>query len=580
MKKNFFSCLTLFLVIVGIAFSANAGVFRAEVGDTKVAYGETFVLSLLYEGDDGSTLQPDLGVLQNDFVIYETSTSFETQIINGNASQRRRWQMTLLPKKQGKITIPSIKAGSYASNPVGIEVISAKEFDASEKQDKTSQAEVAKFKAELEADDVDVFVQQAVPLTLKVYDNRNITFNREPWFNENGEVIIKSVGEPKIETKENYRIITFNYMAFPQKSGLITIPPAQVEGYYTSYEQNKNSDAGFFHFFNMNMDMMFAVQKPVAFQSSGTVLRVKPIPSEYGNDWWLPAKAVRLSAHWTDKKPIFKVGETVAREIVLTAQGVDETQMPELNLPENQNWKQYPEKPQISSVYSDGDLISQAVYRVVYIPQKNGKQELPELLIKWFNTGSQQIEISKINSDIVDVEKADGMADENADVPIYSAPKITENNTEDNITVRGEKPLFAANILTMVLACVVAFVCGILLCLLIVSKKLGNKDKLARKHLPKKINDDLKKRDYRSLRDHLILWGQSVFADAEINNLQELAKVVQYPDFDIQMQNLNENLYAGKSNHINDKVIKKALSMKYKKYTDNTEKSLLPELYK
>ena len=573
--------LIVFLCFWGISNSfAGVGNFRAEVENKNIPYGETFTLSLTYEGSDGNSLQPDFSVLQKDFKIYGSSNSFESSMINGVVSQKRRWLLTLLPLKEGKITIPAIKAGSESSNSIDIAVLSMEESPekVSKENNNSEVAATAKFKAKIEIANKDFYVQQAVPFKVKVYENRDMIFNREPWFAEKDEIIIKSVGRPTVTEENGLRVITFNYIAFPQKSGLISISPAQIEGYYNTYEKRRNNNKGFFRIFDMDMDMVLSVQKPVAFQSDVAVMDVKPIPAEYGDDWWLPAEALNVSAKWNDKKPVFKVGETVAREVIISAKGLSEAQFPELNLGDNPDWKQYPEKPQLSSIYDDNTLLSQGIYRVVYIPQKSGRQRLPKILIKWFNTDLQQIEIAEVNSELIDVEESSYQNIEEENPEQRQSVAASDKNEENK--AQKEKLVGLQNNRFVIAVVAGAFICGLLFCLLLLwLLNAFNSEKNVKK-LHSRIVADLKKRDYRALRDDLLLWGNKSFAGSPINNLNDLSEIIGDGDFKTEIQKLNENLYAGKTNILDGKVIAHALKGKGKKSKDIAEETPLPKLYK
>ena len=68
MKKLVLVCA---LALMKIS-AANAEALTAAVDNTTVPLGEVFNLNLSFDGKNGSSMQPDLSVLQKDFSIYST----------------------------------------------------------------------------------------------------------------------------------------------------------------------------------------------------------------------------------------------------------------------------------------------------------------------------------------------------------------------------------------------------------------------------------------------------------------------------------------------------------------------------
>ena len=154
---------------------------------------------------------------------------------------------------------------------------------------------------------------------------------------------------------------------------------------------------------------------------------------------WLPSEAVGTAVRWADERPQFKVGETFAREITLIAEGVADTQMPELELPESSQIKQYPEKPVITSRVSDDKVTSQLTMRVVYIPQEAGKIEIPEVKIPWFNVDTKSIETAVIPADTILVQPNQLMEKENAPtVRAADEPAVQTSKPEYDAAVNRE----------------------------------------------------------------------------------------------------------------------------------------------
>lgn len=574
--------ISALVITVLLPISVKAAELKADVSNKKIAYGETVELRLSYDGSDLQDIQPDLSVLQKDFAVYSTSSSMNTSIINGNMSQKKEWIITLLPANEGNVTIPAISAGNYTSNPISIEVLSAEEAVKTQNNanNKNNVAQVAGFSANIELENNNPYIEQEILATLTVKDNRNLQFESLPYFENNDDWIIKSIGRPQRTQNDGWQTTTFVYALSPQKSGKLELPSATIKGYYVTYESSghRNLENGLLQFFDVDMSGMFGVKKPVMLRTKPQIVNIKPIPSEYKSTWWVPADVLIATAEWVDENPKFKVGETVAREITITASGVTENKLPEIEFKDNSLWKQYPDKPQYSSTVHENKIISQEIVRVVYIPQKSGKLTLPEIIIPWFNVKTQKTETAIIPSQEVEVENNVtyqnlSQAQEKTNLPVENnketvsvAPKTNAENTKTDNKL-------------MIFAILIAFFSGLLISFLL----FGRKEK---KQLTVKKSDYLKTAekamyvgDYRALRDALLHWGQEVYSHAKINNLKDLSDIIKDEELAKQLDVLNAILYGKTTQKFDMKVVADILKKSDKSKQKSVEQPL-PNLYK
>lgn len=583
MKKSIWTIAVLMLT----PFTLHAAELVASVDNPKVAYGETIELRLSYDGNDGASLQPDLSPLQQDFVIYSTSSSLQSSFINGQASQKREWIMTLLPQNTGMLTIPSISAGAYSSQPLNVEVVSSGNISAGENQltadDNSASAMLPSFSADLVVKSPHPYIGQALPVELVIKDNRDLQFSQEPSFENSDNWIIKRAGQPQAEIKDGLREVRINYLMFPQQSGELALPRAVIEGYYITYENlpQRPRSRGVIAFFDMDINGLLGVQKPVLIKSQPQNVNISPIPADFPNAWWLPATAVTANAVWVDKKPHFKVGELVTREITITASGVSENQLPELEFPTDTAWKQYPEKPQYTSAMRGDTLISQEVIRVAYIPQQEGKQKLPEIRIPWFNVQTQQLETAVVDGEEIEVENN----------PLYQASPNISANADETMEKAKTEPRLSDTLhekdnngysdkLLILYAAFAAFLSGLAVSFILFGRK-HNTLKHSSKELAvdKNFKQALSAHDYRAARDALVQWGQQLFPSTRINNLHDLDMAVNEAEFSRQMTVLNALLYGGGSEIPNADIIISALKSVSRQ--QKTEHSIpLPNLYK
>ncbi len=585
MKLNYLLSLIFYFTYVT---NVSAQTLTANVDNTTVPMGEVFTLNLSYDGSDGGSLQPDLSVLDADFRVYSTSSSSQMSFINGKSSHQHDWDIGLMPKKEGKLVIPAISAGKYKTQPLTIEAVAAGtnvvKKDANLQTD-NKLAEASKFSVDLAVDIHNPYLQQELNAVLTIRDNVGLHLTAEPFFINTNDWIIKNLKQPQIKDLGNgEREIKFYYALFAQKSGRLEIPAVKVEGFYVSMEKGIDNQIfnqginGFFRLISMDADQMFGMNKPVELYSKPLQVDVRPIAENYGNYWWLPASDVTLNASWSDNNPVFKVGETVAREITLTAVGVADVQLPEINFEQSSDFKQYPEMPIISSRSMIDEFLAQSVTRVVYIPQKSGQLTLPEIKVQWFNVKTGKIQSSVIPAQNVWVEKNDNVAEIDDNVTLQKN-NVTEKDGGSEV-YHNKNNNFDRYV--VVLTIILSFVLGILISWLLLKSKMSN-DNVNNKNKSgwcNLVRNDIKNKDYRALRDNLLAWGNNVFKTKQIANLNDLALAVNDNEFNFQMQKLGRVLYGGEIEQIDAEPILRVIKSRYKKDNGHNNSEPLPKLYK
>lgn len=585
-------------ILLGVAFigAAWAQTFNAAVNRTEVPQGETFVLTLeLADGSDSGN--PDLSVLDKDFIVYSVGNAFSYNYINGVASKSRQWQIALMPKNSGKITVPSIKLGNLETQPITLNVIPASAA-ATETSAGTGgyqapqQMNRPKFSMTAEIGNPNPYVQQQVDYTLKIYDTGGLQGDM-PQFIEDGSNnwIIRSLGEPTVGSKivngRSLREITFRYALFPQKSGVLPTPEVRFNGYYLTRSRGMNDP--FDDLFGGNLGSigfvdMFATRNPVLLTAKPEKVNVQPIPSDNNGNWWLPAQQVALFAEWEPRQPVFKVGEAVNRTIYLKAVGVAESQLPELNLASVSGLKQYPDKAVASSGIENGQVVAVKKISNVYIPNRAGKMTIPEIAVDWFNVRTNRMEKAVLPA--MNIEVLPGAAVETAPAPQpetrpESPSRVLEDvaNETENLVERSIPQ--GLPYLTYIIAAA-AFLLGIVVSWMLFGMRNKSRNADDIKDFDRYIVRAAKSKDYRALRDGLISWARDRWNDSKITNLKDVAKAVGNKEFAAQLDGLAVSLYAPEGGEFKTeaflKAFEKVRKAKVKSRTGDAQP--LPKLYK
>lgn len=588
--KKFLGTLVLCLLLGTESFSQT---LTASVNRKTIPEGETLMLSLEYDGD-AVNASPDLSVLEKDFTIYSAANSFGMQMINGKTTQLRQWNLVLMPNTIGKLTIPAISLGSVSSNPVDINVVKAGTTAGGNLDKQSGQPDTPRYSLRGRINNNTPYVQQEIIYKLSLYDSGGLQ-GGEPVFENvsSKDWVIRSLGDPEVRpisiNGKNMREIVFSYAMFPQKSGMLTIPSARFDGYYLTKNSGRRDpfqdlfgedifSAGF------GMADMFASRTPVVLRSKPIQVDVKAIPQNNDGKWWLPAQNLMLYGTWEPSNPTFKTGEAVSRTIYLKADGVLDSQLPDLKFPQVKGLKQYPEKPQTQMTVENGSVISAAKIVNVYIPNKPGVMTLPAVEVDWFNVKTGQYDKAVLPEATINVEGADLSApqeDELKDIgtQLQADKTIAEvQNSMPDTTVRQEN-YKTGEIVLLLLG---AFGFGIVISYLVLRKNKpddgSSREEIRDYH--KYIKSKAQNKDLRALRDAIIEWSRNKY-QSPATSFNDVSRLVNDKVFSDELDKITAALYSDGSKEWDANAFLAAFEKAYKKKpSQKKEDKLLPDLYK
>ncbi|TGV19940.1 protein BatD [Pseudoalteromonas sp. MEBiC 03607] len=350
------------LLLIAAAPLWAATQLQASVDKNPVLAGEFFILTITAD-DTINSEQPDTSVLLKDFVVGPTSVSTRTNIINGEISKQTSWSVKLMTRKEGTYTIPAFTVAGATSQPI--------ELTVSKRSQNSEQSQDAFIKTSIKPQSL--YVQEAGVYTVKLYIDNNkelLDGNLTTPEMENAELtaINKQSESYELIDGKRYLVITREYLVQPQKSGINTITAPVFNGRIRqNYRQMAISAMGK----NVDVD-------------------IKPIPDNYTGAW-LPSELVNLDEQWQPKDDTVEVGTPITRTIKLTALGVTKEQLPDIEMPQIQGFRSYPDQKENNHLVRDGRVISQQTASYALLPQTPGTYTLPEIKLPWFNTKINRI---------------------------------------------------------------------------------------------------------------------------------------------------------------------------------------------
>lgn len=394
----------LSLCMMSAPLIVSAAKIEVTVDRNPVTEDESFTIQ--YQVNGGADDDPDFLPLEKDFKILNRSQSQNIQFINGRLNRQSTWTLSLLPRRPGKFLIPSINFGTDVSDSLQLTVNSAI-FAQAEDRPKNLYIEV-------EATPKNPYVQSQVLYTIRIYHTSSLNLLNaslsEVKISQHSAVIERLEDETSYEKRLNgvrYKVFEKTYAIFPQQSGELVIDPVVLETQYVSRRRSLRT-------------------KRVRSKELTLNVQAKPanISTKALNNW-LPAKHLQIKDEWPSGTDKLKVGEPVTRTITIMANGLTDAQIPEISIPENPRFKQYPDQPVLENRRSNTGIIGIRQEKLAIVPTQAGPIELPAIEIPWWNTRKNKLEIAKVEKRMINV-----MASSLQNAGKHPFSSTTEENTD------------------------------------------------------------------------------------------------------------------------------------------------------
>lgn len=380
--------ITILLLLMLIARTGWAVNLEVTLDSAEIQAGDTVNLTVTVD-EQSFGEAPDFSPLKKDFEILSNRQSSQFSMTNGQIKSSSSWILTLLPKKEGFLAIPSLQYGNESSKPLKLHVTQRSQVNS------VNSNEVIFMDAQV--DKKDVYVQEQVIYTVRLY--RRIDLHESSYTPPTVDnAVMEMLGNQREYTStvdgRSYKIIELRYAIFPQQSGELVIPPAKIVG--TIFLANNRS----FMFDPFN-------GKQIQRASPELTVRVKPQPSSYPADKpWLPARSLQLRDTWTPDSADWKVGEPVTRQVVLEAEGLAPSALPPITVPELPGMKIYPEQADIQSNIGPRGMLSTRTENIAMIATQAGNETLPAVEVTWWDVDEQKLKVAQLPARAISISGA------------------------------------------------------------------------------------------------------------------------------------------------------------------------------
>jgi len=358
--------LVAYLTISNSAYALTK--VTASIDSNPVMSNESIVLTVTAD-DSVERDALDTSPLATNFIVARTEVSSQTSMVNFKTSRTTRWQIVLIPRNTGNLTIPALTIEGHQSQAISVNVIEQGSAATTKQQDIFITAELSSS---------DVYVQELVTLTIKLHIGVQLQRGSLTEPSLAGASIVQ-IGKDQendgIINGKRYRIIERTYAITPEQSGELSLASPMFSGEVMVQSRRRS---GF---------LSFGETKPVNILGEKLAINVRPIPDSYSsNANWLPSELLTLHQEWQPNNGEFKVGEPITRTITLTAAGLAKAQLPKIVMPAPKGLKVYPDQAELHSNLSKERLVSQKKQNFALVASHAGEYLLPKITIAWWNT--------------------------------------------------------------------------------------------------------------------------------------------------------------------------------------------------
>ena len=520
------------LLFGGLALSAVTAQevsLRASVDRPVAQANESFTYLLRAEGPVRG--EPDLSPLAADFDILQRSRNTSIQMTGGRRTQTTEWNLQLMPRQTGSYTLPPIELNGSFSNPVTIEVLPA-----------PATAVSGDIFIEVKATPIDPYVQSQVVYTMTLF--RGVSTGRSSLTLpevSGGEAIVEKLGQDRefqtVLDGRGFIALERQYAIFPQASGPLTIDPVTFEAVVVS-------PSGF-----SNVQRYRSEPLSLAVRSA-----VAP-PAAYADAAWLPAQALALEERWSAGEGELTAGIPQTRTLTIHAEGVLETQLPELALPQSAGIRQYADLPELGREAEQDGIRAHRTERFAVLAQSPGRHILPEVELPWFNVSAERWEIARTPARSLDVlPGSESMALDTASQATAGATtQITQSN--DRIWQGLSAALLGAWLVTLGLWWRSQRPIGAAA----TTEDARTPRRTADRRLLRQLRAACSENNGRQARQLLLAWGELRFPDASPRNLGALAALLP-DDFARALQELERELYGPETGHWSGENLRAAVA--------------------
>ena len=365
-NKNHLTLAVFVGAIMALAALPAWAAVKLQLDRDRVMVGETVTLTFVSD-DARQSFDADLSALQENFEILDNRTERQMSIVNGSQTTINRMLLTVEPKHDGDIQIPSFRFGDSSTRPVLLRVDPAPELAPGE-------LPPVFIEVELTPGEGPYYVHAQFGLVMRLFYLQSLTEAAisKPAPAPASARLLQETPYNADRGGKRYKVMERHYAIFPERSGELLIPSIRLTGRLVERQSNgiwKQAVRG----------------RRVRAESDEILLKIDPKPAEFTGESWQPAREFRI-AQQVSSADALRVGEPVTRTVMIDAVGLEENMITEPEWPEIEDARIYPDQPQ-GITRDDGRwVLGHKEFRYAVVPEAEGELVLPELKVDWWDT--------------------------------------------------------------------------------------------------------------------------------------------------------------------------------------------------
>ncbi len=347
----------------------------AFVDRNEVTLNEIITLTIRVDNSLGNS-RPSLSGLNRDFEqIGNVSTRSSYTNINGTVQSFVDYIVRLRPLSTGALTIPAFRINNEATAPIRINVGEA---------DQVTSAVDSEIFIESTVSKEQIYVQEQLLYTIKLYYSISFDQGAQLTSPQVADAVVQQLGSDEtyseIVSGIRYNVTERKFVIFPQSSGQLTIPPV----YFTATVGRRG---GLTRFFNNRTSV-----REINLASDTHAIDVQGKPASFPGQTWLPAANISIEESWSGPVENLAIGDSVTRNIRLTASGLSSSLLPGIIYKDIDGLKFYSDQPVREDFANDVGITGSRSEGTAIVPSEAGEFVIPEVVVPWWNTTTDTLE--------------------------------------------------------------------------------------------------------------------------------------------------------------------------------------------
>ena len=524
-------CFVVILNLGLLADIANALEVKAALDRTPIFLDESVKLILTAEGETQVDGNPDLTPLRKDFEIIGQSLQTSIRVENNVQRIVQNWIIEIKPKRLGITEVPAISLGSYQTRPVALEVKAYTGNVLSAGDD---------IFVEIEVTPENPYVQSQVTYVLRLFHAVDI-----PEGTLSDPIVtlasVERLGQDRRYQAQRagreYRVVERRYSIFPEQSGSMEITPAEFNGVVA----------------RINRTTLKTEYTRERISSKSARIMVRPKPSSFSGNTWLPARDLRITDSWDGTLPKFEVGKPETRKITINAVGLRALQLASPTYEENKLTRIYSTNPVLNTRQTHEWTTGQRDEEFVIIPQDTIALEIPEFKVVWWDVDEDREKVASLPKISVASFQS---TEKQATTESASLAPLNADSTDSSTVATGSNTLWRFVSIGLLVAWILTLIFWYVSRK---SKRFRSESNLLDREQKEQTSKQLYgviqracRQDNAAAVNHALLkWAQLEWSDYPPRNLQELGYKLGSEELLVALQHLDRANYSGEADSWN-----------------------------